>query len=385
MSTYLISIEPLDVWLFRDGRPFSAGDDHHASSYFPPPHSTVQGALRAAYLAANQVDVDAYAARRLPNQTDIEKVIGLPGGAPGFKLGAIYVVKDGKRYLPRPADAYAVPGGLRSLSVGTAPNRVRTNLPPGLSLLWRPQADPADETATAIVPEASLPADDARWVSETALRSYLAEADASKRVITNAELLSDGDLFEREPRFGISLNYSVRRPTQGALYEAEFLRLKSDVRIEVEVEGAGLSEFPNTGLLKMGGEGRMGRYEVRANSTQTAASAEANAAATRRIRVYFATPAVLANGWQGSWDNKLVAAALPRYESRGGFDLAAEVQTRNGTSGAQMHKPARRFIPAGSVYFFEGDVLGSVMPGVLPGVVADDAQIGLGQIILGRW
>jgi hypothetical protein len=43
-------LEPLDVWLFRDGRPFMAGQQFRAASRFPPSPLVVQGALRAYHL-----------------------------------------------------------------------------------------------------------------------------------------------------------------------------------------------------------------------------------------------------------------------------------------------------------------------------------------------
>jgi len=46
-----IFIEPSDVLLFRDGRPFSAGEGHRARSIFPPTPNTVQGVIRSKVLA----------------------------------------------------------------------------------------------------------------------------------------------------------------------------------------------------------------------------------------------------------------------------------------------------------------------------------------------
>ncbi|MBL8152360.1 MAG: CRISPR-associated protein Cmr3, partial [Blastocatellia bacterium] len=36
-------IEPSDVWLFRDARPFAAGEQSRATSLFPPTPRTIQG------------------------------------------------------------------------------------------------------------------------------------------------------------------------------------------------------------------------------------------------------------------------------------------------------------------------------------------------------
>ncbi len=46
-----VFIEPSDVLLFRDGRPFSAGEGHRARSLFPPTPNTMQGVIRSKVLA----------------------------------------------------------------------------------------------------------------------------------------------------------------------------------------------------------------------------------------------------------------------------------------------------------------------------------------------
>ena len=40
-------IEPTESLLFRNGRPFDAGQDNFAESLFPPTPETIQGAVRA--------------------------------------------------------------------------------------------------------------------------------------------------------------------------------------------------------------------------------------------------------------------------------------------------------------------------------------------------
>ena len=58
-----ISIKANDTLFFRDGRPFSMGDDSFASSIFPPPPSVIYGALRTAYMSnkcENGVDLNEW-------------------------------------------------------------------------------------------------------------------------------------------------------------------------------------------------------------------------------------------------------------------------------------------------------------------------------------
>lgn len=53
-----IFIEPSDVWLFRDGRPFAPNERGRAVSLFPPAPQTVQGVIRSARLAQSGESFD---------------------------------------------------------------------------------------------------------------------------------------------------------------------------------------------------------------------------------------------------------------------------------------------------------------------------------------
>lgn len=52
----IISLEAIDTLFFRDGKPFTMGEDNFASGIFPPAPSVLYGALRSAYFAC---DVDS--------------------------------------------------------------------------------------------------------------------------------------------------------------------------------------------------------------------------------------------------------------------------------------------------------------------------------------
>ncbi|MGQ9556098.1 MAG: type III-B CRISPR module-associated Cmr3 family protein, partial [Anaerolineae bacterium] len=62
-----------------------------------------------------------------------------------------------------------------------------------------------------------------------------------------------------------------------------------------------------------------------------------------------------------------------RYESIGGFDWATGDQ-----------KAAKRYVPAGSVYYFKGQ--GQLKAGLTQNAITDwGAEIGFGQIIIAKW
>ncbi len=43
---YWYTLTPLDIWLFRDAKPFTPGERAWAGSVFPPNGHTIAGALR---------------------------------------------------------------------------------------------------------------------------------------------------------------------------------------------------------------------------------------------------------------------------------------------------------------------------------------------------
>ena len=47
----IIQIDPLDTLFFRNGKPFTMGEETWADAVFPPYPSVVYGALRSAYFS----------------------------------------------------------------------------------------------------------------------------------------------------------------------------------------------------------------------------------------------------------------------------------------------------------------------------------------------
>ncbi len=374
----LLFLEPIDVWLFRDGRPFDAGSDHRAQSRFPPYPTVLQGAVRSHHLVVRGVD--------LRDQRAVAAAVGTADDFGALRMRGPFVARrEGARlvrYLPQPADALV----LSDDEVAQLPAQQRH-----AGLLWLRSATPPRAPDGMLVTSAPTPrllglgdaprnGREGLWLSEDALRRYLrGEAVAA---------LPGEQLFARESRLGIARDDTRRTTREGALYEVEFVRPAPDVGLLAEVEG--YDGWPAHGLMRLGGEGHGARFaQVGHGETDLAGADVAPWPAPpeplpARFKLYFATPTYFAGGWQpadGNWggffagDVKLVAAAVGRYESVGGFDLA-----RNG------HKPARRYVPAGSVYYFVADGAARLRPELVQRAVTDwGAEIGFGQILVEEW
>lgn len=356
--TLQLFLRPLDVWLFRDGRPFDAGSAHRAESVFPPYPTVIQGAFRTARLLWQGVD--------LKDKQAIAKLVGKPDEYGTLRLRGPFLARregnDIVRYFPQPANALVDGKTLTParLDPPTATLKSSSPLPQlfGLKQKSGKQNEPL-------------------WLSEAALIDYLDKQEQAVEGVPSKEL------FEREERFGIGMNQ--RRVTvDGMLYEAEFIRPCEGVGLMVEMDGYDEPEWKKSGFLHLGGEGRMASFEPVEASPLPKPPASAS-----RFKVFFATPAYFENGWTHAQDIhdwskffvrpvKLLGAALQRYETLGGFNWA-----ENDTK-ASAHRPARRFIPAGSVYYFEGQP--ELNPSLTQQAITDfGAEIGFGQTIIKEW
>jgi CRISPR-associated protein Cmr3 len=355
-----IFLTPVDVWLFRDGKPFSAGSDHRAESRFPPYPTVLQGAMRSYELADKQID--------LQDKSAIIHTVGKPNEFGNLRLKGPFIAKreaSGKltRFFPQPADAISISIKDHTIRSASAPqllpDTLRTSCPAKCLL---------GLDAPLLKGESGL------WLSQENLLNYL-----------NGEIVSAvpaADLFLRESRYGIGVEAITATTREGQLYEVEYIRPREGVGLLADFYG--FTGWPTSGYLQLGGEGRAAAFEM---NIQTVPFPEIPNIFPKRFKVYFATPAYFKRGWlPGSWldfftdEVQLAAAAVGRYESQGGFDLTAD------THSAMMHRPSRRFVPAGSVYYFESTTNVTLKKGLIQNAITESgAEIGFGQIVIKEW
>lgn len=361
-----IFIEPSDVWLFRDGRPFMAGEDHVARSLFPPTPRTMQGVIRSARLA--------YGGASFTNRATWPPDVGTPDDFGALQMRGPLIArcsKDGaKPFFPHPQDAVKLKDGWHVLS----PQQVQSF-----------QANWSDVLQPLMPPRYSEPEKfELGWLSADELANYLS---GKKFDVTDSK-----SLFDREHRFSVEIEGIAKRSREGNLFAIEFIRPHQDVGLLLEIAGVTL---PEGGLLALGGEARAGSYKTVATGLDLPRDGRMphGAGEKTRFKLYFATPAIFDQGWlprdigtgtlHGIWrgiDLTLVSAAVGKPQHIGGFDMAAN----NGRGG---QKPMRRAVPAGSVYFFEtADSAANVMAAFDGKCVSDvDPQIGFGLCYVGDW
>ena len=353
-----VFIEPTDVWMFRDGRPFVAGEGHTVSTIFPPTPFTVQGALRSLILGHEPIDWPEFWGQTTPASQAMGKRIGYPAHT---KNGVDVLAELGEfamqgpflgRWLPdeqraellvnRPLDSYYIDDNSQSWET-LRPEKLETvwtDWPQGVPMLYPLRAtksvQKAEETEHPLL------------LNQSGLPLYLDEKPFQ---------LSQRATFVGEHRLGIALNYDRRRPRDRMIYSLEYKRpficqIGSDAEPGLLVKlGNGVQLPQQEGILSIGGEARAARYRVLDDEQ---APQLPHIKATTRLKVLLLTPAWFSGGWQpkdGNWSKlfgqevRLMAAAIGRSQYIGGWRVANK----------GWHKPMRPFVPAGSVYFFEAN------------------------------
>ncbi len=370
-------IEPHDVLLFRDGRPFTAGEDTRARSLFPPTPFTIQGAIRARMLFSSGVSLADYVSSNpSPQAQQLHQKIGMPGRDYGSLrlLGPLLVRKKNENwtlYFPAPADVLKGEGSSYTLLKPLKGNKLsyETNLSDNLLLSWIRTIDRLKETRG--------------WISAEDFQRYLS-GQAPQRVLCEEEFVV------REPRIGIAIERGRRTTREGHLYIAEFLRLKDEVALWVRVDGIAPEDFgPKKGFIQLGGEARAAYYCLLDNLLDAIPAPPDPL--PEYFKVVLLTPAWFSGGWQpanGNWSRffkgsvQLISAIVPRYQPIGG----AYVDDRRRHTNFQ--KPIRRFVPAGSVFFFKcnATVTWNGTPFTeTPAGEGDFGQIGFGFCAIGSW
>jgi CRISPR-associated protein Cmr3 len=343
-----VFIEPCDIVFFRDDLPFGDQGSQVARCQFPPRPSVIAGALRTRLLVDRRVDFDDFAAGRVPD--DVAQELGrarredgrptVDGGT--FRLAGLW--------LGRARDRHRGPwfrAGRDLVAEGKQASE-------GAPLLLAPSGVPTGVSSVpSLVPLAvrlgSTPVDG--WLGGSDYARYLAgHAPPSLEAVVRVQ-----DVLAWDHRVGIGMDTGARTVDEGRLFSSRGAVLREGWGFVATVEGC--SGLPASGLVRLGGDGRMARLGPWAEPEPDWSEARAAVVAGRRFRWVLQTPAIFDGGWRPGpvrqegdryvWERdgfraRLVSAAVAAPELAGGWDLVR-----------RERKPFRLMVPAGSVYFFE--------------------------------
>jgi CRISPR-associated protein Cmr3 len=321
-----IRIEPLDTLFFRDGKPFTMGEDTHAESHSLPSPSVLYGALRTAFATQNNIELD-----------DIETQLN----GNNFKIKNIYYYTDQNR-LPMPLDL------VEFKSRSDKKERDKVFIVNALKLVKRKSIisiKKAIHITYFLQPDEQAESIDDGLISTADLEEYLIgylEEVKVKRFSKN--------YMVSEAKIGIGREDATKTTEDGKLFRTDMKRYQKGLddkplQIAVLID----TSFYWNPLVRLGGEGKM----VCLNQTPSNSLFQLNTQDIDfeggRFKVYLSTPAIFEDGMPNLLKKigiqaQLITACIGKPTSIGGFDLK---------KGAP--KKMYKVVPAGSVYYFKSE------------------------------
>jgi len=383
-QTFLLS--PIDAWFFRDGRPYNRGETNQTDvvSVFPPPASTVVGAIRAGLARANGWT----SGPKWPQK--LNDVLG-----DGFdELGTLQF--DGP-FLAKSSSGEPTQI-LFPMPLHLLGQSVKSDEPD--AACWQPRCllTPGDKVPCDLG-DVRLPIPNrqvengakepvAQWVTSVGLQAVLNGQSPEEKDIRSAE-----KLWAMESRVGLKREEATRTAGEGALYSPRFVRLHRGVSLVVRVNGLperlGNQDFClPASLLPFGGENRLADCSATTDwSLPQPPSLEPDQNGIVCFTVALLTPLMLSeqggvvrhpeqNGeLAGLAGSRIVSACVGKAQFIGGWDSTKNVPL-----------PLRPVLPAGSTWFCECDQ--TAWPTIRNkhgGHIGDKTNFGYGQIVLGSW
>jgi len=327
-------IEPLDV-LFLRGNKLFGDPGSHGESLVPPWPSVAAGALRSLMLAADGVDIAAFARGNQAHPT-----LGTPTAPGSFAVTGFDLARRGAK--GHVETLHALPADL-ALGQDDRQRLQLTRLQPHKPADGLVSSSPLAQWPVLAASSRTKPVG-GHWLTQAGWANYLAGKTPDV-----AQLVASAKLWLLDARVGVGLDAATGRADDGKLFTTQAVAFQSDVGFLAAVRGA---EPPKSGMLRFGGDGRGAALQSAAHEpTQPDWAAIARA---KRCRIVLTTPGLFTQGWRPPGvdaalrldlhgvTGQLVCAAVPRAEVVSGWDLARA-----------QPKAAERVAPSGSVYWID--------------------------------
>ena len=341
-----------DTFFFRDGRPFTKGDQSEGYSIFPPLPSTILGALRTAYIAEHG-DLSSFYYGKM------KEIIGTPkpDSLGSMHLKGVFLAdrnRESRIYYPIPLDLVTKnkekENKLYVLERSPEKSNFISNSPLNHHLRWdKEDEDVESETSGRLI--------------HLYFRQYLLGKKTTFRLNSIENFVCD------EPKIGIERDYKTLTSKDNMLYRINMRRfqsLKTDMsELGFVVDYKCAEKLSKNGLLKLGGEAKSFTYERSSHNPDPLIKEEDMQAlkdsirSSRAFKLYFATPAIFENGWLPKWIHKNTDKDTYNAEYKSlSFDMRTAAVGKPIAIGGwdmkkNMPKPTRQAIPAGSVYYFK--------------------------------
>ena len=316
----VIQLEALDTLFFRDGKPFSMGEDTFVSSSKLPYPSVIWGSLFSSLLINGKVTT-----------ADKSK----------FSINGIYLYNETTKdiLLHAPVDLFVDKKGKIAFDKTEQYQLIENPHYKGDKLMTN------DLQGIVMI--------DAEWIEQPTDNYILASAFSSS--YSNMQLLHTIDMLENNfvksnNKIGIGRNKDMRVAEEGMLYRINMQEFSREWSFLIDCELVDI-EMPPHGILRLGGEGKMAAFKVlketpyaiqKLNDTQNTIKKELEN--KEFFKIVFVSPLVY-NRLEAVTQNftheniTLISAVMGKPISIGGFDVEK-----------QQPKPMIKGLAAGCVF-----------------------------------
>ena len=357
----MLKIDPFDTLFFRDGKPFTMGADTAAEGIFPPYPSTLRGAIRGALIAQTQ-GLPALQAGTLKEEVGERYMLkdGTEGAeyisSGSVEMKGVFLWRKQHFWFPAPLDI--VRRKKKADIEGNGHETQKCSQERWEFSLLRLHDDLFFVSNQPHSSSSFLMAKGDDW--EEAQNSFISARNFNKYlhgVSSRYMLFSSSRFYQFESKIGIKKDRVSGASEDRHLYHFETCRLKKGVALACDVRGA--SSLAASGVLKLGGEGRVVAYATLDRHLPDDLGCRdaiiQRMRETKRFKLYFATPAIFngAPNGQNAWQPDVtflpagvtfLTAAIGKPLAIGGWDVHRK-----------QPKPMRQAIPAGSVYYYRID------------------------------
>jgi CRISPR-associated protein Cmr3 len=387
--TLKCTLTPVDTWFFREARSHDAVGVGQLNTLFPPPASTVAGALRT--LLGDLLGINWQEFKE--GQGKHQDLLGDGEHLGSFSLSSLRLFVDGQPVYPAPQDL------LRHSNVSEQGGRAEYyRLTIGKPLRC--------DLGYVRLPEMNAPAGskplDNHYITEDGLNTWLAG-----EVPDASTLIAQSELFVIESRLGIGRDNALATVKEGLLYQTRHLRPTGrQWHLEALIEGfdeALLNQLPAASSIRLGGEGREAAVTFEAIGPLTLAPKMKACDTAQGMTLLLTSPARfnpetelswclpgfqpiqnaegLTTHWEGQLAGvslKLLAAVLPRPLRLGGWDQ----KKRTPKALASLNAP-------GSIYYCQK--LDGTAPSLQEATaiqaqaLGEDTAWGYGRLRVGWW
>ncbi|MCD6484612.1 MAG: type III-B CRISPR module-associated protein Cmr3 [Candidatus Odinarchaeota archaeon] len=374
MKLYIL---PIDVVMFRDSRPFTAGEDIIAHSIVPLPQ-TFAGAIRTK-IYFDKIDGKDENDEKVKQYKEF---IGFCRDEPQFTIMGTFLAKNYEELFFAPTNL--------AMYIDSK-NKKKWDFLYPLEIRW-------GLTSRVIFGGHRIGHKEVKplFFTKFGLKKYLMGEftidDIQDDNKNEKNVVQQEDIFTREERIGIALEKEQKITREGLLYRVEFIRFKDSAGFSIWTDDSLDEYFENTGLIKIGGENRVSRYIKVAKGLELYIDANELSEIINREKkflVYVATHTIISknNGKDSriyTWNIKKEVERLLKIRITAIYPVVNKLRLVSGWDVAKhIPKPTRYAISPGSVYFIKFD--GKIELNSPFGKIGELQKLGYGLIMFGVW